>query len=125
MCDLRLTLERGESADLTTPLHRSSGEKRRRGRVMRSAHPRVQALLVQAGWRVLRSRRPETEPLRQWTRSIADRRGKKVAVVALARRLARILFGMWRDETDFAAERIGAGRVRQRTAARHPPAMIA
>ena len=71
---------------------------------MRSAHPRVQALLVQAGWRVWRSRRPETEPLRQWTRSIADRRGKKVAVVALARRLARILFGMWRDETDFAAE---------------------
>jgi len=107
------------------PCEYSSGEKRRRGRVMRSAHPRVQALLVQAGWRVWRSRRPETEPLRRWTRSIADRRGKKVAVVALARRLARILFGMWRDETDFAAERVGAGRVRQRAATPGPNAKVA
>ena len=37
--------------------------------------PRMQALLVQAGWRVWRSRRPETEPLRRWTRSIAGPTG--------------------------------------------------
>ena len=61
----------------------------------------------------------------RWTRSIADRRGKKVAVVALARRLARILFGMWRDETDFAAERVGAGRVRQRAATPGPNTKVA
>ena len=107
------------------PSEYSSGEKRRRGRVLRSAHPRVQALLVQAAWRVWRSRRPETDPLRRWTQSLGERRGKRVAVVALARRLARILFGMWRDETDFAAERIRAGRVRARTAPEPPTAKTA
>lgn len=34
------------------------------------------------------------------------RRGKKVAMVALARRLARILFAMWRDEPDDQATRV-------------------
>jgi hypothetical protein len=31
---------------------------------------------------------------------IAGRRGKKIAMVALARRLARILYAMWCDEVD-------------------------
>lgn len=107
------------------PSEYSSGEKRRRGRVLRSAHPRVQALLVQAAWRVWRSRRPETEALRRWTQAIGDRRGKKVAVVALARRLARILFAMWRDETEFTGRRIRAGHVPARNAVSRPTAMTA
>jgi hypothetical protein len=36
---------------------------------------------------------------------VARRRGKKVAVVALARRLARTLFAMWRDEADYHPRR--------------------
>ena len=82
------------------PSEYSSGERRRRGRALRSAHPRVQSLLVQAAWYVWRSRhRQQTEGLRRWTQAIADRRGKRVAAGALGRRLARILFAMWRDET--------------------------
>ena len=37
--------------------------------------------------------------LRRWAAGIASRRGKRIAVVALARRLARILYAMWRDAT--------------------------
>jgi hypothetical protein len=37
---------------------------------------------------------------------VARRRGKKVAIVALARRLARTLFAMWRDEADYQPRRI-------------------
>jgi transposase len=79
------------------PREYSSGEQQRRGRVLRSAHPYVQSLLVQAGWRVWLSKDPRTAGLRRWAQGIAHRRGKTIAVVALARRLARILFAMWRD----------------------------
>ena len=34
------------------------------------------------------------------------RRGKKIAMVAFARRLARMLFAMWRDETDYQPTRV-------------------
>ena len=36
------------------PREYSSGETQRRGRVVRSAHPHLQSLLVQAAWRVWR-----------------------------------------------------------------------
>lgn len=80
------------------PSEHSSGEQQRRGRVLRSAHPYVQALLVEAAWRIWRSTDPRTAALRLWARHLASRRGTKIALVALARRLARILFAMWRDE---------------------------
>jgi len=61
---------------------------------------------VQAAWRLSRSSSPDTAGLRTWAQAITRRRGKKVAMVALARRLARILFGMWRDESEYHANRI-------------------
>ena len=51
-----------------------------------------------------RSSDAKTAGLRAWADGITRRRGKKVAMVALARRLARILFAMWRDETEYQAE---------------------
>jgi transposase len=84
----------------------SSGEQQRRGRVVRSAHPPVQALLVQAAWRMSRSTDPRTAALRAWAQGIARRRGQQIAMVALARRIARILFAMWRDEAAYDDARI-------------------
>jgi transposase len=46
------------------PREYSSGEQQRRGRVLRSAHPHVQSLLVQAAWRMSRSSSAETASLR-------------------------------------------------------------
>jgi hypothetical protein len=70
----------------------------------------VQGLLVQAAWRVWRSTHPGTSALRAWARAIAQRRGTQVAIVALARRLARILFAMWRDQADYEPAQIRAVR---------------
>ena len=53
-----------------------------------------------------RSSDAKTAGLRAWADAITHRRGKKVAMVALARRLARILFAMWRDETEYQAKRV-------------------
>jgi transposase len=101
------TVERFPSAGHVTsylglvPREYSSEEHQRRGHIVRAAHPRVQSLLVQAAVRVRRSRREESGALRAWALGIERRRGTTIAVVALARRLARILFAMWRDGVDY------------------------
>jgi transposase len=83
------------------PGQRSSGEKRRIGRITKAGNARVRYLLVEAGWRILRAKDPETAALRAWGLRIADRRGKRIAVVAIARRLAGILYAMWRDQQSY------------------------
>jgi transposase len=92
------------------PREYSSGEQQQRGRIMRSAHPYVQALMVQAAWRIYRSTDVRTTALRAWAQAIAARRGKNIAIVALARRLARLLYAMWRDEVDYQPARVRPGR---------------
>ncbi len=84
-----------------TPSERSSGEQQRRGRVSKTGDSRARTLLVEAAWRVLISRRPELDHLRQWALRIAARRGRRIAVVALARRLAGILYALWRDGSTY------------------------
>jgi hypothetical protein len=62
--------------------------------------------LVQAAVSILRCRHLPTEALRGWATRIAARRGKKIAVVALARRLAGILYAMLRDGTRYDARAV-------------------
>jgi transposase len=83
------------------PSERSSGEKQHRGPITKTGNSRVRCLLIQAALSLLRVSKPETEHLREWAERIAARRGKKIAVVALARRLAGILFAMMRDGTEY------------------------
>lgn len=94
------------------PGERSSGEKRRIGRITKAGNARARYLLVEAGWRILRSKDAETEALRAWALGIAARRGKRIAVVALARRLAGVLYAMWRDQRPYDAARLRLPRSR-------------
>lgn len=87
------------------PSERSSGERQHRGRITKAGSPRVRWLLVEAAWRILRSRAPAAAGLRVWAERIALRRGQRVAVVALARRLAGILYAMWRDGREYQISR--------------------
>jgi hypothetical protein len=84
------------------PRELSSGESHRRGRITKAGNTRMRWLLVQAAVSILRCRHRQTEALRGWATRIAARRGKKIAVVALARRLAGILYAMLRDGTRYA-----------------------
>lgn len=84
----------------------SSGEKRRLGAITKTGNTRVRWLLVEASWTILRSRSAETAALRAWALPIARRRGQRIAAVALARRLAGILFAMWRDGVPYDARKI-------------------
>ena len=57
------------------------------------------------------------QPLQAWAERIAARRGKRVAVVALARRLAGILYAMMRDGTEFDAGHFATATDRKRMTA--------
>jgi len=83
------------------PREKSSGEKQHRGRITRAGDSRTRSLLVQASQRIRYSRVAETLGLRMWAKRIETRRGKAVATVALARKVAGILFAMLRDGTPF------------------------
>jgi hypothetical protein len=72
----------------------------------------VRYLLVEAGWRILRTQSAETAALRAWGLTIAARRGKRIAAVALARRLAGILYAMWRDGRAYDATQLRMPRPR-------------
>jgi transposase len=84
-----------------TPREYSSGERQQRGRISKTGNPRMRALLVETGWRLLHSTDPAAALLRAWAEQIAARRGKNIAAVALARRTAGILYALWRDLTTY------------------------
>lgn len=86
------------------PSERSSGERQKRGSISKVGNSRLRSLLVEVSWSIMRNeKREETRELREWAKRIAERRGKRIAAVALARRLAGILYAMWRDGTKFQA----------------------
>lgn len=88
------------------PREDSSADRRHRGRITKAGNPRMRALLVQAAWAIRLSRHARAAALRDWANHIARRRGTRIAVVALARRLAGILYALWRDGTLFEARRL-------------------
>lgn len=83
-----------------TPRTRQSGEKETRGGIskMGDASART-ALFLAAITQMRRSTRPSW--LKAWGEQVAARRGRKKAVVAVARKLAVTLHSMWVNESEF------------------------
>jgi hypothetical protein len=52
--------------------------------------------------RTLRGKRPGTR-FQHWAVAVATRRGHNKAAIAVANKLARIVWAVWRGEQDFAA----------------------
>ena len=90
------------------PREFSSGEKQLRGHITKAGSTRVRVLLVQAAQRMMRLKNPKTAALCKWADGIAQRRGKRIAVVALARRLSGIMWAMLRDGTEYEASSQGS-----------------
>ena len=90
------------------PREYSSGDTQRRGPITKAGPSRVRWLLIQAALSILRRRPPAAHAFWTWALHIATRRGKHVAVVALARRLAGILYALLRDHTVYAPQRPAA-----------------
>jgi transposase len=86
-----------------TPGEDSSSDKKRRTGITKAGAPRVRWMLQQAAWTAWRCRR--SHPIIEWAQEVASRRGRKVAATALARKLAGILFAIWRDGTTYEPSR--------------------
>jgi transposase len=95
------------------PREYSSGEKQQRGHITKAGNSRMRVLLVECAWGILRRPNPQSEPLQQWAQRIAERRGKRIAAVALARKLAGILFAMTKHARSFEPERLRRATVAQ------------
>ncbi len=80
------------------PSEDSSGGKRRLGAITKEGNAYLRALLVQSAWVIMRLA-PKDDPLRLWATQLAARRSKRIAAVALARRLVGVLWALWRDGT--------------------------
>ena len=79
------------------PLEESSGQRRRLGHITKQGNSLLRFLLVEAAQVTVRS-----DP--EWRRKyfhLAMRRGRKIAKVAMARRLAVRLYWMWRKGWDY------------------------
>jgi transposase len=88
------------------PRERSSGEHQVRGRITKTGDKRTRWLLVECAWGIQRSRRASVAALQGWTARVSARRGRTVATVALARRLAGILYAMWRDDASYDPKKL-------------------
>jgi transposase len=82
-----------------TPGERSSSDTRHRTSLTKAGSSLLRMLLTQCAWWIWQ--RKQDAPIGRWAAGIAARRGKMIAVVAIARKLAGILFALWRDGTTY------------------------
>jgi transposase len=82
-----------------TPGTWQSSERGYSTRITKAGSKQVRWALVQAAWCAMRARTRQNDPMVLWANAVAHRRGRKIAVTALARKIAGILFALWRDGT--------------------------
>jgi transposase len=82
-----------------TPGENSSSQRQRRTSITKAGAPQVRWTLGQACWNAWRHR--PNDPLVLWAQKVAQRRGRAIAIVAMTRKLAGILFAIWRDGTKY------------------------
>ena len=93
-----------------TPREHSSGTRRRLGAISKQGDRYLRTLLMHGARALLsHSLHPaKTTPFRTWARDVAARRGANIAIAAIANRLARMVWRVWRDNRPFVAERLVA-----------------
>ncbi len=86
-----------------TPREHSSGLSRRLGRISKRGNRYLRMLLIHGARSVLRAAKLKEHPdgLRSWALGIECRSGHNTAAVALANKLARITWRVWRDGRPF------------------------
>lgn len=89
-----------------TPGENSSSERERKTGITKAGPSALRRCLISAAWAAMKTK---SEPrMVSWAKAIAERRSRYVAVAALARKLAGILFAIWRDGTTYDPKRTAA-----------------
>jgi transposase len=81
----------------------SSSERKRITGITKAGSNKVRWALTQASWSA--RRRYRADPMVLWSIGVEQRRGKFVATIALARKMAGVMFALWRDGTTYDARR--------------------
>lgn len=86
----------------------SSGNTRRNGRITKCGSKLMRWMLVQAAWSAIRG----SSNLRRMFLDIERRKGKKVAVVAIARKLSTVAYHVLKEKTEYQESLLDAGLAR-------------
>jgi transposase len=85
-----------------TPKDHSSGGRQRLGGITRAGNERLRALLVSGAMAVIRhANRPASKTATDWLRQLLQRRPRKLAAVALANKIARIVWAVMTSGQDY------------------------
>lgn len=90
------------------PRQNSSGGKPRLGRISKMGNAYVRKLLVVGAHSVLHHREKHNDPLRTWAKALLGTKPFKLVAVAIANKLARIVFALLSSQSDFAAKPVTA-----------------
>lgn len=85
------------------PREHSSGGKQQLGGITKRGNRYLRAMLIQGAWSVLRNADKNDDRLSCWARKIVERRGKHKAVVAIANKMARIIWSVLYHQRDYQA----------------------
>lgn len=77
-----------------TPREHSTGGKHRLGRINKAGNERLRQLLVVGSMSVIRFAKPGSKSASEWLLKLLERRPRKVAAVALANKIARVIWAM-------------------------------
>ncbi|WP_048858303.1 transposase, partial [Acidiphilium multivorum] len=77
-----------------TPREHSTGGKHRIGRISKAGNERLRQLLVVGAMSVVRYAKPGSKSASTWLLQLLERRPRKIAAIALANKIARIIWAM-------------------------------
>jgi transposase len=76
------------------PKEHSSGGKQQLGSITKRGNRYLRKLLVQGAWSIIRHLNKAEDRLSLWAKKLVDRRGKQRTAIAIANKLARIIWAM-------------------------------
>lgn len=85
------------------PKEHSSGGKQKLGGVTKRGNNYLRRLLIQGAWSIIRYADKSDDRLSRWANELIARRGKQKAAVAVANKLARIIWSMLYRGTEYRA----------------------
>ena len=88
------------------PTVRQSSDRTQYGAISREGRRELRGVWVQIAHLVATDKKKASQPLRTWFNRVAKKRGKKTALVALARRLLVIAYQLLKSESDYDADRL-------------------
>lgn len=84
-----------------TPTIYQSGDETHLGHINRDGRHEVRRVLLQCAHTVVRMKSPAAAPLREFFERLSRKRGKKIAVVAVARKLLTVAYGVLKSRQTY------------------------